>query len=119
MKKFKPTYTDKEIEEFENYFDSSKNPVLVIGGGVLNARCVEEVREFINRTKIPVVSTLMGLGIFNKDDKEYLGMIGMHGLIEANRVVDKYDLLICVGMRFDDRIVGDKKDFHQTLKRYI
>lgn len=117
MKKFKPTYTDKEIEEFENYFNSSKNPVLVIGGGVLNARCVEEVREFINRTKIPVVSTLMGLGIFNKNDKGYLGMIGMHGLIEANRAVDECDLLICVGMRFDDRIVGDKKRFSPNSKK--
>ncbi len=117
INKFKSLYEENEILEFQKLFNSSKKPVLVVGGGVLNGDCVKEVREFVERTKIPVVSTLMGLGIFNKDDEKYFGMIGMHGLVEANRAVDKCDLLICVGMRFDDRIVGDKSKFSPNSKK--
>lgn len=117
IKKFKPTYDERDILTFKNYFNNSKKPVLVIGGGVLNGRCVDEVRELVKRTKIPVVSTLMGLGVFNRDDEGYLGMLGMHGLVEANRAVDDCDLLICVGMRFDDRIIGDKNRFSPNSKK--
>ena len=117
IKKFKSLYEEKDILEFEKYLNSSKKPVLIVGGGVLNGNCVEEIKLFSKKLKLPVVSTLMGLGIFNKKDKGYLGMIGMHGLLEANRAVDEADLLICVGMRFDDRIVGDKNRFSPNSKK--
>lgn len=117
IKKFKSLYTEKEIFDFEKYLKNSKKPVLIVGGGILNSRCVDEVRKFANRIKIPIVSTLMGLGIFNRSDEEYLGMIGMHGLKEANRAVDECDLLIAIGMRFDDRIVGDKTKFSPNSKK--
>ncbi|MCQ8211058.1 biosynthetic-type acetolactate synthase large subunit [Cetobacterium somerae] len=117
IKKFKPLYEEKDILEVEKYLNSSEKPVLVVGGGVLNGDCVEEIKLLSKRLKLPVVSTLMGLGIFNKKDKGYLGMIGMHGLLEANRAVDEADLLICVGMRFDDRIVGDKNRFSPNSKK--
>ncbi|MGL4977452.1 MAG: biosynthetic-type acetolactate synthase large subunit [Cetobacterium sp.] len=117
INKFKSSYKNTHILEFGNYFNTSKKPVLVVGGGVLNSGCIKEVREFVSRTKIPVVSTLMGLGIFTREDKGYLGMIGMHGLIEANRAVDECDLLICIGMRFDDRIIGDKTKFSPNSKK--
>lgn len=117
IKKFKPLYEEKDILEVEKYLNTSEKPVLVVGGGVLNGDCVEEIKLLSRRLKLPVVSTLMGLGIFNKKDKGYLGMIGMHGLLEANRAVDEADLLICVGMRFDDRIVGDKNRFSPNSKK--
>ncbi len=117
IKKFKSLYTEKEIFDFEKYLKNSKKPVLIVGGGILNSRCVDEVRKFANRIKIPIVSTLMGLGIFNRSDEEYLGIIGMHGLKEANRAVDECDLLIAIGMRFDDRIVGDKTKFSPNSKK--
>ena len=117
IKKFKSLYEEKDILEVEKYLNSSEKPVLVVGGGVLNGDCVEEIKLLSKRLKLPVVSTLMGLGIFNKKDKGYLGMIGMHGLLEANRAVDEADLLICVGMRFDDRIVGDKNRFSPNSKK--
>ena len=117
IKKFKTLYNEKEILEFKNYLINSKKPVLVVGGGILNGDCVKEIKEFVKKVNLPVVSTLMGLGIFNKDDQGYLGMLGMHGLIEANRAVNEADLLICIGMRFDDRIVGDKNKFSPNSKK--
>lgn len=82
--------------------------MLYVGGGCLDAS--EELREFVRRTGIPVAQTLMGLGTFPESDPLALQMLGMHGTVEANYAVDKADLLLAFGVRFDDRVTGALAD---------
>ncbi|KAL4201238.1 hypothetical protein AMTRI_Chr02g257690 [Amborella trichopoda] len=87
----------------------SKRPVLYVGGGCLNAS--EELRRFVELTGIPVASTLMGLGSYSCSDDLSLRMLGMHGTVYANYAVDKADLLLAFGVRFDDRVTGKLEAF--------
>ena len=79
------------------------------GGGCMN--CSEELRRFVGLTGIPVASTLMGLGIFPCTDDLSLHMLGMHGTIQANYAVDRSDLLLAFGVRFDDQVTGKVEAF--------
>jgi acetolactate synthase-1/2/3 large subunit len=83
---------------------SASRPVLYVGGGCLDA--APELREFVSRTGIPVAQTLMGLGVFPESHPLALQMLGMHGTVAANYAVDRADLLLAVGVRFDDRVTG-------------
>ncbi len=94
----------------------AKKPVLYVGGGVGMANAVDEVREFVNVTGIPSVSTLKGLGAIDPEDESYLGMLGMHGTKAANLAVQECDLLIAVGARFDDRVTGKLGEFAPHAK---
>lgn len=87
----------------------AKRPVLYVGGGALHAS--EEVREFARRCGIPTTTTLMGLGAFPGTDPLALNMLGMHGTVFANYAVDSADLLIALGVRFDDRVTGKLESF--------
>ena len=89
----------------------SRRPVLLTGGGVILGRAAEELRKFAWRTKIPVTSTLMGIGAFPGSDPLWLGMPGMHGTYYANMAISHCDLLIAVGCRFDDRVTGKVDHF--------
>ncbi|MDF7671416.1 acetolactate synthase 3 large subunit [Orbaceae bacterium ESL0721] len=80
---------------------AAKKPVLYIGGGVMNA--TQEVKDLAEKLNLPVASTLMGISAFPSHDKKYLGMIGMHGVYEANMAMHNADLILAVGVRFDDR----------------
>ena len=82
----------------------SRKPVLYCGGGCLDAS--PQLREFVSRTRIPVAQTLMGLGVYPESDALALQMLGMHGTVAANAAVDGADLLLAVGVRFDDRVTG-------------
>uniref|UniRef100_F6HAS8 Acetolactate synthase n=1 Tax=Vitis vinifera TaxID=29760 RepID=F6HAS8_VITVI len=93
----------------------SKRPVVYAGGGCMN--CSEELRWFVGLTGIPVASTLMGLGIFPCTDDLSLHMLGMHGTIQANYAVDRSDLLLAFGVRFDDRVTGTK--FNDKVSAWI
>ena len=86
----------------------AKRPLLYTGGGVINAgpKAAEGLRELARRTNFPVTSTLMGLGAFPTTDRQFLGMLGMHGSYEANLATHGCDLLIALGSRFDDRVTG-------------
>ncbi|TGL59882.1 biosynthetic-type acetolactate synthase large subunit [Leptospira jelokensis] len=95
--------------EFTHLVKNSKFPLLYVGGGA-RKEC-KQLREFVKRTQIPAVTTLMGLGIFEKDDPMNLGMMGMHGTIAANEALGLCDLLIAIGVRFDDRAIGNKDTF--------
>ena len=90
---------------------SSKRPVIYCGGGCLDSR--DELREFAQRTNIPYASTLMGLGVLPTHDEANmsLGMLGMHGTVYANYAIDSADLLIALGVRFDDRVTGKLESF--------
>ncbi len=101
-------------------------PVLYTGGGVINSgpRASVLLREFQDLTGAPVTSTLMGLGAFPADHPDWLGMLGMHGTYEANMAMNKCDVMVCIGARFDDRVTGkldafspDSKKIHVDIDR--
>lgn len=89
----------------------SERPILYIGGGVALGGAVDAVRSFMDRTGIPAVATLKGLGCAHPDAENFLGMLGMHGGRAANVAVDECDLLVCCGARFDDRATGRLDSF--------
>lgn len=96
--------------------NQAERPMLYVGGGVGMADAVNELRDFINITGMPSVSTLKGLGAVNSNDSYYLGMLGMHGRKAANLAVQQCDLLIAVGARFDDRVTGKLAEFAPNAK---
>lgn len=96
--------------------NEAKRPLLLIGGGVILGKASDELREFAKRTRIPVTSTLMGLGAFPGSDPAWLGMLGMHGTYYANMAISRCDLLIAIGMRFDDRVTGKIETFASKAK---
>ncbi|MBI4566183.1 MAG: acetolactate synthase 2 catalytic subunit [Planctomycetes bacterium] len=90
---------------------ASRRPVVYAGGGIGMGCAVDEFRAFVAATRIPVVSTLKGLGALPGDHELYLGMLGMHGFRAANRAIQECDVLVCVGARFDDRATGKLSEF--------
>jgi acetolactate synthase-1/2/3 large subunit len=94
----------------------ASTPVLYFGGGVAIARAERALREFAERSGIPSVGTLKGLGAIPTDYSNFLGMLGMHGTRAANIAIDNCDLLICVGARFDDRATGKLDSFAPNAK---
>ncbi|KAK6912974.1 Thiamine pyrophosphate enzyme, central domain [Dillenia turbinata] len=107
-----PSYV--HLEEIVWLISKSKRPVLYVGGGCVNSS--EELRQFVEFTGIPVASTLMGLGNFPCTDDLSLHMLGMHGTMYANYAVDKSDLLLAFGVRFDDRVTGKIEAFASRAK---
>ena len=97
-----------EIAEAVALMAKAERPILYTGGGVINSgpRASQLLRELQALTGAPVTSTLMGLGAFPADSPEWLGMLGMHGTYESNMAMNKADLIVCVGARFDDRVTG-------------
>ena len=95
---------------------AAESPILYFGGGIAIARAEKALRAFAERTGMPSVATLKGLGGLPTDAENFLGMIGMHGTRAANFAVDECDLLICVGARFDDRATGKLDTFAQRAK---
>src|SRR5213078_2982549 len=91
-------------------------PVLYVGGGVLKARAVAELRVLAELTGIPVLTTLMARGAFPDSHRQHLGMLGMHGTVAAVTALQKADLLITLGARFDDRVTGKLATFAQGAK---
>lgn len=95
---------------------AADKPVLYIGGGVIKAEAHRELREFAEYTGIPVVTTLMGLGSFPESHELHMGMPGMHGSVPAVAALQRADLLITIGARFDDRVTGDTSTFAPDAK---
>jgi acetolactate synthase-1/2/3 large subunit len=104
------------ISKAEELIKDSKKPLFYIGGGIAQGDGVQELRDLVNRTQIPVVSTLKGLGSLPTDHPQFLGMLGMHGLKAANYAVQECDLLIVAGARFDDRATGKLDTFAPNAK---
>jgi acetolactate synthase-1/2/3 large subunit len=100
--------SERDIARAIELIANAKAPVLYTGGGVINSgpRATELLRELQAKTGAPVTSTLMGLGAFAADHPDWLGMLGMHGTYEANMTMNRADLVVCVGARFDDRVTG-------------
>jgi len=89
----------------------SKRPILYVGGGVVNSGASEELIKFARASNIPVTTTVMGLGAFPGDDPQSLHMLGMHGTVYANYAINEADLLLALGVRFDDRVTGKLEEF--------
>ena len=94
----------------------SKKPLIIAGAGILKGHAYDELKEFVDKTNIPVAMTLLGLGSFPGDHELALGMIGMHGTTYANYAANEADLVIAAGMRFDDRVTGNPLKFLPNAK---
>jgi len=107
------------IREAVDLLAGAKKPIFYTGGGVINSgpKASKLLRELARLTGYPVTSTLMGLGAFPASDKQWLGMLGMHGTYEANLAMHDCDVMVCIGARFDDRITGRLDAFSPNSKK--
>ncbi|MBO5094298.1 MAG: biosynthetic-type acetolactate synthase large subunit [Lachnospiraceae bacterium] len=109
-------FTDEDIEAALDLIRRAERPYIYLGGGAIISGACEEVREFAKKIDAPVCDTLMGKGAFDGKDEMYTGMIGMHGTKISNLGVSECDLLIALGARFSDRVVGNAKKFASKAK---
>jgi acetolactate synthase-1/2/3 large subunit len=98
---------------------SAKRPYIYTGGGVILSNATAELRALVDMLGYPCTNTLMGLGAYPASDRKFLGMLGMHGTIEANNAMQNCDVLLAVGARFDDRVIGNPKHFSQNERKII
>jgi acetolactate synthase-1/2/3 large subunit len=108
-----------QIKKAVKLLASAHRPLLYIGGGAVQGDAADEVRELVRALDIPCTNTLMGLGAYPGSDKHCLGMPGMHGTYEANMALHYCDVLIAVGTRFDDRVIGVPSHFLAQAKKII
>lgn len=94
----------------------AKKPVLYVGGGVISAECSNELVDFAKKLNLPVASSLMGLGAYPSSDRQFLGMLGMHGTYEANNAMHESDLILGIGVRFDDRTTANLAKYCRNAK---
>lgn len=115
---YKPSFEGhpRVITRLASMINASKKPLLYVGGGTIASDTSDLLRELAHKAQIPVTTTLMGLGAFPETDDLSLRMLGMHGLIAANKAVQACDLLISVGARFDDRVTGKIAAFAPNAK---
>ena len=108
-----------QIRKAVNLMLTAKRPYIYTGGGVILGEASAELRELVNLLGYPSTSTLMGLGAIPASDKTFLGMLGMHGTYEANMTMQNADVVIAIGARFDDRVIGNPKHFAQVERKII
>lgn len=111
-----PTAHPEQIKQVAAAIKRSKRPLIYAGGGIIASEASEELRELAKKTGIPVTMTVMGLGAFPADDSQCMDMLGMHGAAYANYAVRDCDLLIALGVRFDDRVTGKLEAFAKHAK---
>ena len=118
LKSYNPTYNPnmKQLRKVIGLIEQSKRPVIFAGGGIILSQAAAELTQFAQKTQIPVTTSLMGLGAFPGTDPLWLGMIGMHGTYRANMSTGACDLLISIGVRFDDRVTGKTDAFASQAK---
>ena len=105
-----------QIKKAEKLILSAKKPMIYSGGGVILGEASQELTEFTRMLGYPITNTLMGLGAYPGTDKQFVGMLGMHGTYEANMSMHHCDVLIAIGARFDDRVTGDLEKFCPDAK---
>jgi acetolactate synthase-1/2/3 large subunit len=108
-----------QIKRAIDLMATAKRPLFYTGGGVINSgpEASKLLRELVKQTGFPITSTLMGLGAFPASDPQWMGMLGMHGTLEANMAMHDCDVMICIGARFDDRITGRIDAFSPGSKK--
>ena len=109
-------YSDSDIDQAVEMIKASRRPFLYVGGGAVISGASEELKKFVGLIDAPVCDTLMGKGAFDGHDPHYTGMIGMHGTKTSNLGVSKCDLLIAMGARFTDRVIGNPDKFATEAK---
>ena len=108
-----------QIKKAIQMLASAKRPVVYFGGGVVLGNASEELTKFVRMTGAPCTGTLMGLGAYPSSDRQFLGMLGMHGTYEANLAMQNADVVLAVGARFDDRVVSVPSKFFEKAKKVI
>ena len=109
--------TEEDIEKVLRMIEKAKKPYIFVGGGAVISGASVELKEFVEKVDAPVCDTLMGKGAFDGTSERYTGMLGMHGTKASNLGVSECDLLIAIGTRFSDRVLGNPKKFaHQAKK---
>lgn len=106
----------KQIKIAADLLNNARRPFMIIGHGVLIAKAEKELKEFVEKTGIPVASTLLGLSAFPTNNDLYVGMVGMHGNYGPNVLTNKADVILAVGMRFDDRVTSRLSDYAKQAK---
>ena len=111
--------SQETVVKFVNLLQKSKKPIFYVGGGVINSgsKASSYLKKLLEITSFPCTQTLMGLGATPTSDDQFIGMLGMHGTYEANLSMNKSDLMICIGARFDDRITGKVSGFSPNSKK--
>lgn len=110
------TYTESDLQKAAELIQQAEKPYIYLGGGAILSDAAQEVREFAELIDAPVCDTLMGKGAFDGTSERYTGMIGMHGTKTSNFGVSECDLLIALGARFSDRVIGNPKTFAKNAK---
>ena len=115
---YDPTYVGHpvQIKRALSLIKKAKKPLIIAGAGVIKSGASKELLELVNKTDMPVATTLLGLGGFPENHDLSLGMLGMHGTVPANFATDEADLVIAAGIRFDDRIAGNPSKFCEHAK---
>lgn len=108
--------TEEDMEQAVELINASKRPFIFVGGGAVISGAQKELAEFVHTLHAPVTDSLMGKGAFDGTDELYTGMLGMHGTKTANLGVTKCDLLITIGARFSDRVIGNASKFAKKAK---
>lgn len=106
----------EDMEEVISLINEAQKPFIFVGGGAVISDAQEELEEFVNKVHAPVADSLMGKGAYNGENELYCGMLGMHGTKASNFGVTQCDLLITIGSRFSDRVIGNAKRFAQNAK---
>ena len=118
LKKYIPTLavSEKEFDEVADIISSAKRPFIIAGGGIISSNSSTELYDFVKRVDAPISLTLMGISAFPSDEKEYVGLIGMHGTKASNLGIYESDVIIAIGTRFSDRVVSNSKGFVKTSR---
>ena len=113
LKSYNPTYNPnmKQLKKIVSLIENTERPMIFAGGGVILSKASAQLTELARKARIPVTTSLMGLGAFPETDPLSLGMIGMHGTYQANMCTSACDLMISIGVRFDDRVTGKTDAF--------
>lgn len=121
MRAYNPTKKGHtgQIKKALQLLQNAKRPYVYAGGGVILGNASAELRTIVDMLGAPCGLTLMGLGAYPASDPKYLGMLGMHGTVEANNAMQNCDVLLAVGARFDDRVIGNPKHFAQNERKII
>ncbi|MEI7430656.1 MAG: biosynthetic-type acetolactate synthase large subunit [Betaproteobacteria bacterium] len=108
-----------QIKKAVNLLLNAKRPMIYTGGGVILSNASEQLTALTRRLGFPITNTLMGLGAYPGSDPQFLGMPGMHGTVEANMAMQHCDVLLAIGARFDDRVIGNPEDFASIPRKII
>jgi acetolactate synthase-1/2/3 large subunit len=116
-KRYRDNHHQEEFDRAVELLNSAKRPVILAGRGILLSGAMRTFEQFVRTSNIPVAMTLLGIGCFPATDPMNLGMMGMHGEAWVNTAIQEADLLIAVGMRFDDRVTGDLRTYARNARK--